>query len=564
MNARAVLGLVVAVTLVCASTSWGGSPTAASAASAASAPPSAARLADPVTTTQRALAGSRPNIVWILVDDMRADDLRYMPRTRRLLVARGVKFRNSFSPYSWCCPARASLLTGQYSHNHGVLSIWPPFGFTSFDDSSTLPVWLRRAGYRTLYLGKYLNGYGSMPRPGETTGSSTTYRPPGWTRWHAAVEGLPHTHPKRGNPYHYYDTTLSNDSKGYIALQGTYQTHAYAAITERLIAQFAPRPAPFFLVASYTAPHDGPPWQPGDPTVPDGEGGTKPFPVPATPPSVRGMFDNRIADAPGAGWDDPDPSDKPGYLQSLERPGPVELAAMTKLARKRAESLEVVDRAVHRTVAALRRSKELGRTMILFTSDNGYYLGEHHLLRGKVITHEPSIRVPAVIRGPGVPRGEVRSDPMTSVDFAPTIAAVAGATPTAPVDGVSMLKTLGSDRGWGRGILLTTGPDGESRTPFPGSRDTDMSGQPLGTEGAGEPDLRWLLGVRTPRYSYWNLATGEEELYDVLADPEQYHNLAVDPAYDAVKAELEATLTQLRACSGVSCRGPLPASLATP
>ena len=129
----------------------------------------------------------RPNIVVVMMDDMRADELQYAPNVNSLITARGLTFANSFSPYPLCCPARASFLTGQYAHNHGVLATEAPWGFGSFDDSATLAGNLQAAGYNTAMVGKYLNGYGWMPSK-VTGGPSRRYKPPGWTDWMASLD----------------------------------------------------------------------------------------------------------------------------------------------------------------------------------------------------------------------------------------------------------------------------------------------------------------------------------------------------------------------------------------
>ena len=123
----------------------------------------------------------------VMADDMRTDDLRFMPSVRRLLVGRGLSFRNSFSPYPLCCPARASFLTGRYAHNHHVFSHEDPYGFQSFDDHATIATALHQAGYQTGFVGKYLNGYGAQPSL-VTGGPSFRYVPAGWTDWYGAVE----------------------------------------------------------------------------------------------------------------------------------------------------------------------------------------------------------------------------------------------------------------------------------------------------------------------------------------------------------------------------------------
>jgi arylsulfatase A-like enzyme len=492
-----------------------------------------------------------------MVDDMRDDDLKYMPWTRRLLVRKGVRFVNSFAPFPLCCPARASVLTGVYTHNHRVFDVVAPYAFPSFRDRSTIATWLRKAGYATIYVGKYLNGYGSLPRPGARTGRSLHYVPPGWTSWRASIDGgLPASDPRAGGTYQFFDTTLSRNGNGFDNYAGRYQTRVYGDITEQVIRRRAPADRPFFLYMSYTAPHHGGPVEPDDPKpVRRNDGVTVTFQTTARPDDVKGRFDSTVRDAPGIGWRDPDFSDKPRYLRKLPRINDAERRAMREVARQRAEALWVVDRQVRRTVDALAAAGELARTLILFTSDNGYFLGEQRMRQGKIYPHEPSLRVPLVLRGPGIPADQRRRDPVTSIDIAPTLAAAAGVTPTTRVDGVSMLGVARhGDRGWTRGILTETGP------MFGVRRDTNERGEPLSSGGVR--DVRYLIGVRTSRYLYVDVATGEQELYDLASDPRQYVNLAGRASHREILDLLRTSLSRLRACDGDTCGAPLPPQLA--
>lgn len=529
---------------------WG-----AAAAAFVAAVTGAATAVPALAPSALATAQPRPNIVMVMVDDMREDDLRFMPWTRRLLGGKGVRFTNAFAPYPLCCPARASVLTGRYTHNHGVYDVDAPYAFPSFDDRSTMATWLRRSGYATIYIGKYLNGYGRMPRPGATTGTSVRYVPPGWTQWRASIDGgLSRSHPKDGGTYRFFDTTLTRDGKGFDNYQGRYQSTVYGDLTVNTIRKRAPSTKPFFLYVSYTAPHAGGPTERDDPKpVRRSDGVVEEFKTPARPDSVKGRFDSVIRQAPGASWTDPDFSDKPRYLRSSPVTSRAERRAMKEVARQRAESLWVVDRQVRRTVRALAAAGELKRTFVLFTSDNGFFLGEQRRRTGKVYPHEPSLRVPLLMRGPGIPGGQRRGDPFTSIDVAPTLAEAAGVAPPGPVDGISLLQVARrGDAGWTRGVLTAAGP----RKP---QRDTTLTGEPL-TDGA-QRDPRFLIGVRTPRYLYVDVATGEEELYDLRVDPRQYHNVVDHPDYLEPRQLLRAELAALRACSGDSCRKALPPEL---
>jgi N-acetylglucosamine-6-sulfatase len=491
-------------------------------------------------TEPRTVLLRQPNIVVIMVDDMRDDDLRHMPRVRRLVGGQGVRFVNAFSPYPWCCPARASAFTGLYTHNHGVYTIGRPYGFSAMDDRSTFATWLRDAGYATVHLGKYLNGYGTMPEPGKDSGDSLYYVPPGWDRWLASIDGgLPRSHPLAGSSYHYYDTTISLDGKGLRNYAGRYQTEVYGELSERIIRRRAAADRPYLLYAAYTAPHKGLPWEDDDPApVRRNNGDVTVFRTPARPPEVRGRFDRVITAAPGESWRDPDFGDKPNYLQVQPPLNSAERDGVLELTRQRAEAMWTLDQQVARTLRAIEESGEAARTVVVFTSDNGFFLGEQRMRQGKVLPYEPVLRVPLLIRGPGIPAGERRTDPFTSIDLAPTLAAMAGATPSHRVDGVSMAGVARhGDRGWRRPVLVETGPVRDSRR------------------------LRFLLGLRTPRYLYVDIAWGGRELYDLRRDPRQYHNLAGERAYSDVQRMLARALARVRDCEGAQCSAPLPAAL---
>ena len=178
-----------------------------------------------------------PNVLVIEADDMRWDDLRFMPNVQRLLQRRGLTFENSFAPYPLCCPSRASFLTGQYAHNHHVYSHVDPFGFAAFHDQRTIATVLQKAGYQTALVGKYLNGYGDQPLR-STGGSSLHYEPPGWTEWMA---GSDHRwqpgDPFQGGTYAYFN--LTQNVNGEIkSFPGRYSTGVLGAQTRGLVSRF--------------------------------------------------------------------------------------------------------------------------------------------------------------------------------------------------------------------------------------------------------------------------------------------------------------------------------------
>jgi arylsulfatase A-like enzyme len=499
--------------------------------------------------TASAKQTERPNILMIMVDDMRTDELQWMPNVQKLIAKQGVTFTNGMAGFPLCCPARASVLTGQLPHNHGVWSHTPPWGFSSFVQDDTVPVWLQRDGYHTTYLGKYLNGYGDQPEPGKSSGTSTQYVPPGWDLWRGSIDGgLPPGHPDNGGTYRYRDTTLNDDGDGYVSLQGQYQTTAYARLTREQLKANAEQGKPFFSYVSFTAPHHGVPHEPDDP---------KDMTTPARPKRIRGAFDEHLTEGPGANWKDPDRSDKPNRMRKTFGKGMKK--QILEAARQRAESLYIVDESVKKIIRGLKQNGQLDNTLVVFTSDNGYFLGEQGEPQGKILPYEPSLKVPVVVRGPGIPAGEVRTDPFLSIDFASTFADLADALPGTKVDGESLLDVarLGDDSPddtYSRVVLTETAPTNAARKAL-------AAAQPVGARQT-EIMLGKITGIRTSRWLYteWQPEPGARkpgilvELYDLRADPEEYVNLAVDGEHQALVDQFHRVLGEARTCVGADCR----------
>ena len=449
-------------------------------------------------------AAAAPNVVIVETDDQTLESMRVMERTRALIGDQGATFSNAFVSLSLCCPSRATLLTGRYAHNHGVLDIHPPWGgFERLDGAETLPVWLQRAGYATALVGKYLNRYGRRD-PAEV--------PPGWTEWHGLVD--PST-------YAYYRYVFNDD--GVLTRHGgspaDYQTDVITDKAEAVIARRAAAPEPFFLWVTYLAPHNGLPREPGDP---DGMAS----PVPA--PRHKGAFAAEPLPRDPS-FDEADVRDKPLAIRRRPRLSRGTVAEIESRYRQELESLLAVDEGVARIVAALERSGELEDTLLVFTSDNGFLHGEHRVPAGKVLAYEPSIRVPLLMRGPGVPRGMQLGQLAANVDLAPTILEATGAVAPWEPDGTSLLGFL-------RDPALETG------------RDVLIEG-PARRDGG----LRFT-GLRTPGHMLLERDTGDRELYDLARDPHQLRNLAGRPGVAALEGALARRLARLRWCAGAACR----------
>ncbi|HEU4426595.1 MAG TPA: sulfatase [Pilimelia sp.] len=451
-------------------------------------------------------AAAQPNVVVIMVDDMNVSALAYMPQVRSLIGAPGTVFTNSVVSYSLCCPSRATFLTGQYAHNHDVLDNAPPDGgYAKLRGAETLPVWLRRAGYATGHVGKFLNGYGTQ---------APTEIPPGWTEWYGSID--PTTYRMWGytlnenGTLHTYGTSTVEDP-------ALYQTDVYATKAVSFINRRAASTQPFFLSFAPLAPH--------------GEGNSgadlsQRNPRPA--PRHRGDLDTAMLPKPPS-WNEANVSDKPAAIRALP---PIDAAEEARIEQRRLrgrlESLLAVDDAVASIVAALRSHGELDNTLIVFTSDNGWMQGEHRITQGKVVPYEESIRVPLMIRGPGLPAGRQVSTIAANIDLAPTILDVTGATAGVTLDGQSLVPIANSTDTLLRGIVIETGP----RTG----------------------NARWYAGIRSPRWKYVEHSSGERELYDLNLDPYELRSVHADPRYTQVRQALAARLDTLRTCAGNACR----------
>jgi N-acetylglucosamine-6-sulfatase len=453
-------------------------------------------LAQTQSSPAQTTLATKPNILFVLTDDMRASDLRYMPETTKLLAGGGVKFTKAFVTNSLCCPSRATILRGQYAHNHQVLSNRPPMG--GFDkvrsqglEDSTIATWLDDAGYDTMLIGKYFNGY-----------DNTTYVPQGWDEWHGYL-----------GDYVQSDTYRINEN-GQIKTYYRSQIHDTDLFADKAATflQSTAGGAPFFMYLSTNAPH-----------------------TPALAAKRhQGMFSDISLPNPPS-FNEDDVSDKPEWMRNTLSLSPEEVGKLQLRYRQRLRSLQSVDEMVGRLVGVLRQTGELSNTYIVFTSDNGLHLGEHRINQKKWTAYEEAIHVPLLVRGPGVPRGVSRSEMALNNDLAPTFASLAGLTPPSFVDGRSL------------GPLLSASPPSTWRSALLVEHWQDENGDPY---AATIPDYKAL---RTGRYLFVRYATTEKELYDLNNDPYELESLH-DTASIELKERLESRLDALEGCAAQSCR----------
>ena len=419
---------------------------------------------------------SRPNIIYIVTDDMRYDDLnaRYMPKTSSLLKDQGMTFKNAFVSTAWCCPSRATTMRGQYAHNTGVWSIansynpdpnvpdggWKGYKGNGYEDNN-IATHLDAAGYRTGLFGKYLNNY---------LGSGV---PSGWDDWFAFRPSAA-----------YYDYYINDNGtiKHFGKTSSAYSTDVLSRQTRQFIGASVAASKPFFAYVAPFAPHD---------------------PYPGTIPRHEHDFDGEKAPRLPS-FNELDVSDKPPWIQSLPRLSFIKIATINKRQEDRVESLQSVDDLVGAVVNKLKSYPGvLKNTYIVFTSDNGWHLGEHRIPEEKNRPYEEDHHMPLVIRGPGIAAGSTTEKLALNTDYLPTFMDLAGAQPPRYVDGRSLRPVLkGRTTTWRTAILLE-GHGFQNGTP---------------------KVERNYSAIRTRTMKYIEYEGGFRELYDLSTDPYELDN----------------------------------------
>jgi N-acetylglucosamine-6-sulfatase len=390
------------------------------------------------------------DIILVLTDDQSKNTLRYMPYVGDEFQARATTYPNATYNFSLCCPSRASILRGQYTHNHRVWGNVPPEGgYERFvqlaNDNSHLARWLNQAGYNTGMFGKYLNGYSPQeddPKPG------------GWDTF-----------------FHYKEDS-----------QRGYKDEVVKDKALRWLRRSLPG-EPLFMWVSFGAPH---------------------YPFNYDP-----IYRNRFAKArlpKPPSFNEQDVSDKPRYVSNWPRLTDAEVNRLTHVHRDRLRGLLTPDDAVRRIVGVLKAAGELDNTYIVFWSDNGFMLGEHRL-RAKRHAYVESVSFPMIVRGPNVRRGA--SDPriVMNQDLAPTFADIANARVPAFVDGRSMVPIFDGIGSWRDvGLIEAPGTMNPRKPPsYRGIRDENYTYVEYAT---GE---REYYDLRTDSYQLTNAYTSLDE-----------------------------------------------------
>jgi N-acetylglucosamine-6-sulfatase len=447
---------------------------------------------------------TRPNVVFIITDDQRWDQLSHMPNVKRLLVHAGTRFTNAYVTDGLCCPSRISMLRGQYDHttgvynNAGVYGGWQRVHSLGLENS-TLATWLHGAGYRTGFVGKYFNGYNNL-----------SYVPPGWDVWRA----------RKGPDYYNYDVSENGVPRLYGSTPADYDADVMTSYADAFI-RGTPTAQPLFLWVAYHEPH-----------------------APYTP-APRYVGDHRCAtetntDAPS--FNEADVSDKPAYISAVPSFSPSEAQSIgTTNWVDACESLLAVDSGVSTVVSALADTGRLANTLIVYVSDSGLLYGEHRVASSKAVPYEESMRIPMIMRYDPLTNGVASTDSHLAlgIDLAPTIADLTGLSvtpgcPSAPWKGV-----------------CHPGFDGRTLLPLVGGRSAPFARSAFLIEHYENPTdnkIPTYCATHTRRYLYVRYGTGEQEMYDLQTDPYELTNMLFhnnDPSVETLRAQLLARLKSL-------------------
>jgi N-acetylglucosamine-6-sulfatase len=520
-----------------------------------------------------------PSFVVIQTDDQTLDGLyatftafpgaaktRSMPNTLDLIAKRGMTFNRYYVPYPLCCPSRVSLLTGRYSHNNGVKgNVQPNGGYFGFSfraaASNNIATWLQGAGYRTIHVGKFLNGYGDEPYDNGTS------VPPGWSSWHTVLKADTH--------HYFYGYTMNNNgqlSEPY-GESGSWETREYGLrdpfgcpfepiearpclyatdifnwmAREEMLA--TPPEQPFYLQLDYTAPH-------GDFRKPAG-----PEPAPRHYDWFKGI---RHPHDRSEGFDEGNVTDKPHFIRDADHLSPTEKKAYRVYYQKQLDSLRAVDDGVKGVIDTLGQMGRLRNTYVIFTSDNGFFFGEHRLLGGKFLAYEPATHLPFLIRGPGIEQGSSTGELAANIDVAPTILELAGVEATKSIDGRSLVPFLRDPELRTRRPILfesfvetndVNAQGGISQAGATVSADGGRGGKATASLLAPPKDY---AGIRLGPYKYIAWPSGEKELYNINKDPNELNNIVKDPNYYPIRNFLHRQMKRFSTCVGRECREVTP------
>ncbi|KAI1856113.1 hypothetical protein JX265_011828 [Neoarthrinium moseri] len=493
-------------------------------------------------------AATRPNIIFVLTDDqdLHMQSLNYMHHVQRHLIDQGTSFSRHFCTTALCCPSRVTLWTGKAAHNTNVTNVNPPYGgypkfLSQGFNNNYLPIWLQEAGYNTYYTGKLFNAH-----------SVNNYNSPhaaGWTSSDFLLD--PFT-------YWYMNSTYQRNRDPPVSYEGR---HSVEVLTEKalgLLDEAVESGNPFFLGVAPVAPHANI-WAPGFVDGNHTDIRDVIFGVPVPEEKHSKLFND--AKVPRTENFNPNQPSGASWIRKLPKQSQENVEYNDHFYRQRLRALQSVDDLVDGLVKRLERHGILENTYIIYTTDNGYHIGQHRLQPAKQCSFEEDINIPMIIRGPGVPKNAVTDIVTTHTDFAPTLLKIAGAPLRDDFDGLAIPLTS-------YGLEQATKSRHEHVTVehwgFASNEGTLFEGWQRLYWNNTYKALRVISSSYDLHYQVW--CNNDHELYDLKTDPGQMRNLLdqeettstklLGVPLERVVARLDSLLFVLKSCKAGTCTRP--------
>ncbi|KAI3323033.1 Arylsulphatase [Xylariaceae sp. AK1471] len=490
----------------------------------------------------------RPNVVFILTDDqdVQLNSLHYMPLIKKHLIEHGISFKKHYCTTALCCPSRVNLWTGKAPHNTNVTDVNPPYGgypkFVSqgYNDNY-FPVWLQQAGYNTYYTGKLFNAHTienyNSPYPGGYTGSDFLLDP---------------------YTYDYLNSTFQRNEEEPRSYEGEYSTDVMAekafGFLDDAVRDLQNKP--FFLTVAPIGPHSNVVFKeatPGKPrSIQFGE------PIPAK--RHQRLFED--VKVPRTENFNPDHPSGANWLLDLPQQNQSNVDYNDHFYRQRLRALQAVDELVDGLITRLEDYDILDDTYVVYSSDNGFHVGQHRLQPGKTCGYEEDINVPLIVRGPGVASNYTTDIVTTHTDLAPTFLKLLGIPLREDLDGRAIPVTKAN-------IEATERTRREhASVEYWGFALTEGVHQAMRRQHNTYKAIRLSSADYSLYYSVW--CNNEHELYDMTVDPGQMRNLLAPSDSRStsnstllaglpiakVASRLDALLFVLKSCRGLGCREP--------
>ncbi|XP_051896818.1 glucosamine (N-acetyl)-6-sulfatase (Sanfilippo disease IIID), b [Pristis pectinata] len=478
----------------------------------------------------RSVLCTRRNIVLILTDDQDVElgGMTPMKKTRALIGDAGVTFTNAFVVTPLCCPSRSAILTGKYPHNHLVRNNSLSGNCSSVHwqkvmEPQAFSVYLKKRGYQTFYAGKYLNQYGHPAVGG------TAHVPMGWDHWHGLV----------GNSK-YYNYTLSVNGAAE-RHNGNYQKDYLTDLIANRSVEFLEsrkHDVPFFMVLATPACHS--PWT-------------------AAPRYTKSYV---TVKAPRHGSFNVHGKNKHWLIRQAKTPMKnTSIEFLDSVYKRRWQTLLSVDDLVEKVINKLEEVKELNNTYIFYTSDNGYHTGQFSLPIDKRQLYEFDIRVPLLVRGPGIKPKQDIKEPILNIDLAPTFLNIAGYDELKSMDGMSFLPLVDPSQNkthWRTDFLVEYTGEGSDRSdpscPSVGPGETECFPDCV-CEDSFNNTYACVRTLSKSNLQYCEFADSENfvEVYNLTSDPHQLTNI-VKHVNPSLLVKMNQRLIKLESCSGNDCR----------